>query len=288
MFYLVGEKECLRTLILVVANGHNPALSISSLKKQYADFVAKIGGEETRPVSDNCLACYNLDRIKQLIAKFTDYSSLTDLETDVIETPTSVMSEVIDRVSAAIEKLGQINPSLERTFRLFIHTLFYYRSYTSGGGSVSSAPGVIWCAPRRNWSQDDISEFLVHELAHNILFIDERRFGHYINHQLLTDKSNYALSAVLKIPRPLDKVFHSLVVANEILNFRQESGEPANPIVHPLSIDILKSCRDTIASIYGITRLSDLVMPRFLEILHQIENHIESFENKIKNSLVGV
>jgi hypothetical protein len=57
-------------------------------------------------------------------------------------------------------------------------------------------------------------------LAYHLLLIDERVHGHYVSYAKLADKRNYAHSAILKCNRPLDKVFHSLVVATELLASR--------------------------------------------------------------------
>lgn len=276
MYYLLGEKECLRTLLLVATRGRGIVSSPLVLKQEYADFCAEVGGEESRPAPHSGLACSEEVRIRALVAKYTDYSQLTDLETDVIDTPEYARSQAMERVLDGVGHIAHVDPGLARTFTLYIHTLFYQRSNTSGGGSVSSAPGVIWCVPRRTWSQNDISEFLVHDLAHNVLFLDERRFGHYWDHTRLAHNSTFALSAVLRIPRPLDKVFHSLVVANEVLAFRQENGEPVSPVVHPPSGELISACEATIASIKAVTANVELVTPRFLEVIGAIENHVES------------
>lgn len=58
------------------------------------------------------------------------------------------------------------DPEFVMFFDFFIHTMFYQRARHSGGGSVSGALGVIWCAINRQWNDEDIVEFLVHELAH--------------------------------------------------------------------------------------------------------------------------
>jgi len=178
------------------------------------------------------------------------------------------------RVAAAIEQLGKVNPGLGRVFDLVIHTLFFHRSRNSGGGSVSSAPGVIWCSPRRTWSPDDMAEFLVHEFTHNMLFLDERRYEHYKDPQLLADPEMFAVSAVLKIPRPLDRTFHSLVVASEVLSFREENGEPAAPLVHPSTQELLRSCRSTIDGIRAVIARKSLVTPRFLEVLEKVDEQV--------------
>ena len=271
MFYLHGELECLRTLLLVTAKKHGVARGESQLRDYYLDFVSAIGGPEMRPATASERITYDETRIARLMAKHTDNQAPTDLVVGAIETPLAARHEAMARVEAAIERIGAVNPALRRVFDLVIHTLFFHRSRNSGGGSVSSAPGAIWCSPRRQWSLTDTAEFLVHEFTHNMLFLDERRFEHYVDPQVLQQPGNFAVSAVLKIPRPLDRAFHSLVVASEVLSFRGENGEPETPQVHPSTWELAHACQGTIDGIRAVISQKALVTPRFMDILEQVD-----------------
>jgi hypothetical protein len=274
MFYLYGEAECLRTLLLLTAKNGGVARGESQLREYYFDFVTAIGGPELRPQNLSERITFDEARIQKLIAKHTDNAAPNDLTVGALETPLAARQEAMDRVTAAIERLGKVNAGLRQVFDLVIHTLFFHRSRHSGGGSVSSAPGVVWCSPRRTWALSDMSEFLVHELTHNMLFLDERRYEHYIDPQLLADPETFAVSAVLKIPRPLDRTFHSLVVASEVLSFREQTGEPTAPLVHPSTHDLLHACRSTIDGIRAVLARKQLVTPRFMEVLERVDEQI--------------
>lgn len=54
---------------------------------------------------------------------------------------------------------------------------------------------------------------------------------------------------VLRKKRPLDKVFHSLVVGNEIVRFRQAHGEQQISRVHPSTGEIERAISATIESL---------------------------------------
>ena len=276
MYYLQGEPECLRTLLLVTAKEGGVARGESQLRDYYLDFVTAIGGPELRPASPSERVTYDDARIAKLMAKHTANQTLNDLTVGSIETPLSARREAMARVEAAVEHLGTVNAGLRRLFDLAIHTLFFQRSRDSGGGSVSSAPGTIWCSPRKNWSLADMAEFLVHELTHNMLFLDERRFEHYVNPRLLQEPEIFAVSAVLKVPRPLDRAFHSLVVASEVLSFREENGEPEMPQVHPSTQGLVEACQGTIDSIHAVVSRQVLVTPRFMELLERADAKIHS------------
>lgn len=271
MFYLHGEPDCLRTLLLVTAKEDGVAREESQLRDYYLDFVTAIGGPELRPATPAEKITYDDARIAKLMAKHTDYLVPTDLAVGVLETPLAARREAMALVEAAMEHIGAINPSLLRMFDRVIHTLFFHRSRNSGGGSVSSAPGTIWCSPRRHWSLADTAEFLVHEFTHNMLFLDERRFEHYVDPQVLQQPENFAVSAVLKIPRPLDRAFHSLVVASEVLSFREENGEPDSPHVHPSTQELARACQGTIDGIRAVIGEKPLVTPRFMDILERVD-----------------
>ena len=271
MFYLHGERDCLRTLLLVTAKEDGMARGAAQLREYYLDFVTSIGGPEMRPASVSEQITYDEARIARLMAKHTTNRAPTDLKVGALETPATARREAMARVEAALAHLDTVNPPLKRLFDLVIHTLFFHRSRESGGGSVSSAPGTIWCSVRRNWSLPDICEFLVHEFTHNMLFLDERRFEHFRDPLLLQKPENFAVSAVLKIPRPLDRAFHSLVVASEVLSFRDENGEPETPHVHPCTHDLARACQATLDGIRTVIEDKDLVTPRCLEILERVE-----------------
>lgn len=276
MFYLLGEQDCLRTMLLVTAKGDALARTESQLREFYLDFVTAIGGPEMRPEAPNEKVTYDDARIAKLMAKHTNNQDTNDLDVGTLDTPLAARQEGMTNILAAVEHLRAVNPGLHRLFDLVIHTLFFHRSHLSGGGSVSSAPGTIWCCPRRNWSLADNSEFLVHELAHNMLFLDERRFEHYADPQLLQQPENFAVSAVLKIPRPLDRAFHSLVVASEVLAFREENGEPGSPRVHPPTVDMALACQDTIDGICAVVERNNLVTPRFMDLLERAQGQIRT------------
>jgi hypothetical protein len=287
MFYLHGELECLRTLLLVTAKDDGVARGESQLRDYYLDFVTAIGGPEMRPASPSERITYDEARIAKLMAKHTDNQAPNDLIVGAIETPLSARQEAMTRVEAAIEHIGAVNPGLRRVFDLVIHTLFFHRSRHSGGGSVSSAPGAIWCSPRRQWSLTDTAEFLVHEFTHNMLFLDERRFEHYVNPQVLQQPENFAVSAVLKMPRPLDRAFHSLVVASEVLAFREENGEPETPQVHPATSELIQACQGTLDGIRAVISQRALVTRRFMEILERVEAKNRSYLAALPASLVS-
>lgn len=90
------------------------------------------------------------------------------------------------------------------------------------------------------------------------MFIDEIRYSHY-NYGAIVDKSTWARSAILNVPRPLDKVLHSVVVATEILLLREQClGHPIRPAVHPPTQIMVCQLLDALSSMEEIlNKMSD-------------------------------
>lgn len=282
MYFLEGAPEVLKTVTLLIADEQGSGLDVDveSLRDRYIEFCISVGGEELRPLDNNIQFCFNAERINKLVLKYTDYSQLTDINADLEETPVEVRQEAMSAILAGKDRLREADETLYELFEFMIHTMFYHRSKKTGGGSVTSAPGQIWCAHRRNWSDWDIAEFLVHELAHNIVFLDERRYVHYINFDDIAKTENYVTSAVLNRPRPLDKVIHSLVVAHEVLRFRELSGEPLLPKVHPASLTMLNNSMRSLKEAKYTVGSRSLVTDRVLYILDKLELSFDAMASR--------
>jgi len=282
MFYLTGNENVLKTVITLGKTVRTEINNEIELRNAYLEFLNSFLRDGVINLNADSQYCYDLNRIENLITSFTSDCDLTDIFTRTLSnTPLDSMFAALERVKAAKEYIGLHNEKLLSLFDLLIHTIFYTRSLESGGGSVSDAIGVIWCSNRKTWSLEDLAEFLVHEFSHNLVFIDEVRYKHYVDYALLAKEENYALSAILKIQRPLDKVFHSLIVAYEIINFRFDSGEPSSSLVHPSSTVLIENCRDTIKSIRQLLAKGkeDLVMPRFVELLNMVDYKLDKIKN---------
>lgn len=282
MFYLNGPELTFKSLLALTAKEGVAAETMEQLRSRYIEFGVSIGGECVRPLDSRTLYCFDNERILELVSKYKDYSQLTDIETHTSETSRASRLQAMTVVDECRKWLQRTNPALHEFFSFIVHTMFYHRSRESGGGSVSSAPGVIWCAHRTDWSEGDLAEFMVHEMTHMLMFIDERRYQHYYDFDEIAKPENYARSAVLLRQRPLDKVFHSLLVSHEVLSFRCENGEPETPIVHPKSSIMLSAAYDTIGSIRAVPSLGSLVTPRLFTLLDQVEASFGRISEKLE------
>lgn len=130
----------------------------------------------------------------------------------------------------------------------------------------------------KEWSTWDICEMFVHETTHQLVSLDEYRYEHYSNILELNKIDNYALSAIRKCKRPLNKVVHSIVVAYEILEYRNQLAEFNVTInVHPATKILIEQIKESIKSINCIKHINELLMPRARSIIDHIEKKYLNF-----------
>ncbi|MFK4265932.1 aKG-HExxH-type peptide beta-hydroxylase [Streptomyces milbemycinicus] len=181
-----------------------------------------------------------------------------------------------DQISAALDGLAADWPQVRTLYGVLLPVVVLAPSCGLAGGTASSLPGVLWASVTPAWTPTDVQEFLLHELVHTTLFLEERRHGFYRDMRLLLDEENLTPSAIRTDRRPLDKVFHSIVVATEILQARIRLGTVHHPedSLHPDS-ETLRA--NTLTSIRAVQKLDmeKLLMPRPIEMIEKCRTHLE-------------
>ena len=161
--------------------------------------------------------------------------------------------------------------------------IFSCSSDNAGGGSTSAAIGCIWINPRPHWSENDFFEFFVHELTHNLVFLDELRYRHYTNYSSIIIEENYSPSAILARKRPLDKVFHSILVSTEVLLTRQSLlGHPETPRAHPPTQIMLDQCLYSIRSLEENNAVFSLLTERSQTLLALCKSKLENYATNVE------
>lgn len=155
------------------------------------------------------------------------------------------------RMREAREVLAQTSPGLDGVFATVVNRIFVVELDNEVGGSSTTSVGAIWANPTPAATPWDLAEFLVHELTHQVLFLDEQLHGHYPDRKAAETGSNGFLprSSIRRARRPLGPVFHSLAVALELIAFRQLAGNRYTPSLHPPTDKLLAAAQDTIQSI---------------------------------------
>lgn len=188
---------------------------------------------------------------------------------------TQALSDSADRIARALDQLHTSWPQVRALYGLLLPIVLLAPANGLAGGTASSIPGVLWAATKPTWTDADTQEFLIHELVHTTLFLEERRYGFYHDMQILNATANLTPSAIRQDPRPMDKVFHSIVVATEILLARQMLGTESaiRGGVHPDSKTLLASARRSLEAAEALD-LDGLLMPRPIEILERCRAHL--------------
>jgi len=180
--------------------------------------------------------------------------------------------EKMDLIKRGLEDLDFLATGHHELIECLITDIFILPSERARGGSTSQAIGVIWFDPKLSYGPCDVMEMIVHELTHQLMFIDELRRPHY-DYALLLKENSWPTSAILKTRRPFDKALHSAVVAMEVLLLRNNYiGHPQEPAVHPPTRILQDQLLDTINSMDEILEKNqDILMSRGHEIIENLK-----------------
>lgn len=279
MIYFTSVQENISNFI-ALGKAADPAARIggfTDLKKAYQAYIAKyqpvalLAGE----LPGRALLVTDAAAAEQLSSIYREKSTLNDLaQESMIDLHSPTLAGCAENIAKALEKMQQLDPALHDIFNLTTNYYFIAASKTAGGGSSSGGLGVLWINPRKRWLEQDYLEFLVHEMTHSLLFVDERRYGHYSQYDKMFDPSTFAFSSILNKQRPLDKVLHSLFVAINVLEFRKKHfGYDATPNLHPPSTKIEESIRQTLESVLPLEK--EYLQPRMRELLARARTHMQ-------------
>lgn len=280
MFKLTGIKEILVNIIRLTYSRLHEAPNKKNLQRAYRSFLREMQPRVTKSENVDLSFLWQKEDIASLLEVFKEESFLDDFG-EVFDLGSDDAYQMpIARVRQAILKMREINPSFADLFGLVIHTIFSAPSKLAGGGSTSSAIGCIWVDLRPHWAEQDVLEFLVHEITHNLVFIDELCYTHYSSYVKIAERDNFATSAILSKQRPLDKVFHSILVSVEVLLFRQEHlGHPDRPCLHPPTPILLDQTLRSIKSITETHTVERLLTDRAKSLLKMCVEKLETIES---------
>lgn len=278
MYFSKGFRASVETVALLSRpHGDGDFQDFAALKTAYQRYTASL--QPGLPVSRSAEIEFNNDPedLAKFAAAFNEESDLRDIRSSLLLRDFQDAPKKLETARAAYERMSERYPELALLFKLAFNTIFSLPSAEAGGGSASSAVGVLWVNPRATWSENDMIEFLIHELTHNLVFLDERRFSHYVDLKKAVDKENWALSAVLGRLRPIDKGVHSLIVATEILLFRDKhTGHDDRYRVHPPSAILREKALRCADSLLSLKNRSELCRPRFIELTRMCQETLET------------
>lgn len=281
MLYLTSLSASIENAFKVSQKEHNsyPA-SLEELKNNFREFLRN-DLQHYVPTTDDIFIYDPLDEAR-LTERYMGDSALDDVNQAELlgdAHDSNSRESALERIRATAEKLKECDPKFSTIFDLTIHSVFSRKTkpvdpktgriIKAFGGSTSDNIGTIWIANPSGLTERDIAEFLVHELTHNLLFVDELCEPHY-DYELVLKPSNFAYSAVRKFKRPADKVLHSIVVAHEILQARQmflEDKFGPDISLHPPSNQLRHNALLAIEDLKSVQRRAPILHDRALQLL---------------------
>lgn len=275
MFSTFGRDEVIKDVYRIAAPyaGSPRVTTVGELRSVFHNFLSR--HQPYMPVNradDPFIVDAGLE--DALVRAYSFNNTLDDLrQTQIIGDayPLEVKLERIDFARRALDRFLSLDEELAAVFDLAIHSIVVRPSDRPGGrasygGSSSAAIGVIWLSLGPTVTELDVVEMLLHELTHHLLFIDERSFAHF-DYAQMTREENRAYSAILNLRRPIDKVFHSIVVATELVLGRHSFLPPGPITVHPPTDKLSADTVTASASLTDLDRTCGAIEPRGHEIL---------------------
>lgn len=285
MLLALEKKELLKTISILttpfIVDKDN--INFNEVKLAYIRLLNDMQPEI--PHSESLYPEYIVDPIltKNLIGFFSLESNHDDTYYDLSgDSSIEENKQVLNNVKVTSEKLGEIVPSFRWFYDLVFNQVFYANSVIAAGGTTSTAVGTLFLDPRKYWLEEDLFEFLIHELDHTLLFLHEWAYGLFKSHQRLGNPETFALSAIRGQNRPMDKAFHSAIVATDIVLLREYYlGHDHNFNLHPPTTDLLTSIKLSFNSIIEVNQKEDILTDSALSL-------VKNCQMKLNKILIGV
>jgi hypothetical protein len=284
MYYLLGFRECLKNVSVLSKNYHGDCLkSLDELKIAFGLFLNNFQPKVPhKPFSD--LFVKDESIFRKLMDLYNAPSTVNDRNQDsMLEEmyATDLIESNIIKINKILSALENQNLAIHTLFNLVMHSIFFAHSQFSGGGTTSSGIGVLWLNTRPHWSDQDILELLIHEMTHTCVFIDEVIHVHINDYNLIAKEENYAQSAILSKKRPVDKVYHSIIVSVEVLESRLDFiGEQIFPKVHPPTEKLIIQTRSSLESLFALENYDVIFSPRCKELMKMCNQRLNDINHR--------
>ncbi|MDC9613336.1 hypothetical protein PSI19_05425 [Xenorhabdus khoisanae] len=274
MINILGIDEIVKNVYLLSKKyiGKTPPSTIEDLKPFYLEFLEK--HQPYQPINRRNDLFIHDNNIEVKLKKAYQPSSLDDLNQQkmIAERHTEDERLYLHKiVQDGYNRLINSNHNIKHIFNLVIHSIFFMKTcdkfnISSFGGSSSTAMGSIWISGHGKISVDDVSEFLLHELIHHLLFVDERCHDQF-NYKEIIKPENFSMSALLKKRRPMDKVVHSILVSSEIVIARKEFLKSKEIIIHPDTETLRKNTLLSISEVLNMKNINCLITERVKDFI---------------------
>jgi hypothetical protein len=185
-----------------------------------------------------------------------------------------------EALEIGLKHIQDKDPIFAKLFQLIMNTVFCTASKRLGGTSVNPSYIGVMCAYYDMTAEEEaVPELLIHEFAHNALFLDELRYGHYTNYQKLSDPSTYVNAVYRDMPirLPFDRCLHSLIVSAEVLLARDAYIGHENRVSQHLPTDqLIKRAKGYVAQIKANEMIHELMTERCQKIFGVCAEYFDS------------
>lgn len=284
MYYLEGFSEIIRNSALLSHPYLNNSAETSQddLRSAYLDFLRTLAGPGR-------YADYLELRTKQIGADgyekmlFADRGPEIEIMGAIFgnpdpngdPVPASAPAWRLEKCRSGAEFLAARDSRLASVISLLTHTVFTVSTSWTGSMSDRNAIGATLIIPGENWHENDVAEAFIHEFTHTALFLDERAKGHFRAgaDEVLLD------SAIRKDERTLPAVVHSLLVATEVLSWREAHGlwDGIPFRLHGSSEAMLEKARSSYRTLIGLPTWEGIVKERMFHLVDAAGKRLETF-----------
>jgi hypothetical protein len=252
VYKTVGIQECLRNLVTLAApHLPRPIASRTDLTEGLLGFYAVRNG--VRPAGHRILS----DEA-EIAAVFEEFGLGTAQAGAVADRRTAELFErTLDTIDEDLRSLARL---------LFTDIALLDGDRAKAGSGVTYRQlGLVYFSPATGWTVQDVAECVVHELTHLLLYFDELCLRHYVDEPRTAAIGDFGRTAITGTPREAKVVFHSLVIAAEIVTLRRASFGGADGI-HGSAADLRSTALACGRDLLGRPDLAEHLTPRGIRL----------------------
>lgn len=186
-----------------------------------------------------------------------------------------------DLTRQAAQSVRELDADLGRIVDLLVTDIVLLPSDSTGGGSASHLPGLVCLSPGPEWQINDFAESLVHEATHLNLFVADMVHGIYTlpASELVADEHRVVSAVKFGQRRPLDRAFHSAVVAVPLMWMQHRRGTTA--LVDQFTTSLRECCE-------GLNTKRDLFTPYGRLLVDQLSEFADTLDfDSVKEAISG-
>ena len=216
MYYLLGLNKNLETIAVVSKSflqEEIPNTSFGGLKEAYFKFTKYAQPSiPIPPLTQGVCLVEDSHLSEELVALFLDdvnaskEKKISGCDFQQLDDKT-VLKRKLALVKETLSNCQKNNYEYYFLIQLLFSYVFIIQSESVACATIPGALGLL-LLDHKEWSIGDICEMFVHETTHQLVSLDEYRYGHYSDILELKKPENYAVSAIRRIKRPL-KIFQS-------------------------------------------------------------------------------